>query len=123
MLNVTRILAPPEYDVQFPEAQEIVKNFTSALSKHLQTKILQTSIEDHWTSHRPYSISETFFAYFRKVSFPPDFLAMRDAYNSSQTFIDTLTHDYFNITSDFRRDYKVKFKHKPYVSPPTEWIW
>ncbi|KFZ25016.1 hypothetical protein V502_00508 [Pseudogymnoascus sp. VKM F-4520 (FW-2644)] len=27
------------------------------------------------------------------------------------------------MTSGFRKDYKVKFKHKPYVSPPTQWIW
>lgn len=67
-MNVTRILAPPEYDVQFQEAQDIVEKFVSALAKHLQAKIVQTSIEDHWKLHRPSSVLEPFFAYFRKVS-------------------------------------------------------
>ncbi|KFZ07187.1 hypothetical protein V501_06686 [Pseudogymnoascus sp. VKM F-4519 (FW-2642)] len=89
----------------FPEAHLIVKEFVSALSKHLQAKVIHTSIEDHWKSHRPPSNSKPFFEYFRK------------------TFIDTLTHDYYNMTSDFRKDYKVKFKEKPYISPPTQWIW
>ncbi|KFY69161.1 hypothetical protein V496_00540 [Pseudogymnoascus sp. VKM F-4515 (FW-2607)] len=105
VLNVTRIITPSEYDVQFQEAQEIVRKFVSALSKHLDANIVHTPIEDHWKSHRLPSNSESFFSYFRK------------------TFIDTLTHDYYNMTSGFREVHEAKFKHKPFVSGPTEWIW
>ncbi|KAH8590218.1 amidase signature domain-containing protein [Bisporella sp. PMI_857] len=103
--NVKKILMPPEYDVSVSEIQEKVEKFASALSEHLHAELVRTPLEDLWSSHRPSAISEPLFSYVEK------------------TFIDVLTHDYYEITSDFREDYEAHFDHKPYVSPPTQWIW
>lgn len=100
-----RIIFPIEYHSPDKEVQTLVENFSSAISEHLNADLQHISIEDQWSSTQPSPCSTSFFDYFKN------------------TFIDTLSSDYWLHAASFRAEYFKVHHSRPYVCPVTQWLW